>query len=89
MSIERLAITKYDDVTRHDQGCECELCDRLTSRSYGVGIFECDGRDEESIERAIWSNEPVERLYACSPDSARHNARMRLEELGYTFLADF
>lgn len=85
----RLAITKFDDVCRHEQGCGCGDCDRPTGRSFGVGIFECAGTDEDSIEEAIWSNDPVERVYACSPDSARHNARIRLEELGYTFLADF
>lgn len=84
----RFAITQFDDTDRHDQGCECGNCEPLTGRCFGVGIFEAMGTDEESVERAVLSDDPIERVYGCSPTVARTNAKDRLIELGFVFLGD-
>ena len=84
----KYAITRSDDTDRHDLGCECGCSEILTGRTFGVGIFTAEGTDDLAVENAILSDDPVERIYACSPNSARHNAKMRLEQLGYAFPGD-
>lgn len=87
-------ITMFDDIQRHIDGCECGCCESKSRRSFGVSIKECKGyalpstNKDECVEKAILSDEVVERVYAGSPAEAREKARCRAAELGYIFLAD-
>jgi hypothetical protein len=84
----KYAITRYTGTDRHEQGCKCGHCEPLTGRCSGVGIFAAEGTDDESVENAVLSDDPVERVFASSPNAAREAAKARLIELGYEFLGD-
>lgn len=83
------AITMFDDIQRHPAGCHCGRCEPAGRRSFGVAIILVPDISEEGLERAVLSKEdPIERVYAPSPNEAREKAKERLIELGYIFWGD-
>jgi hypothetical protein len=65
-----------DDVDRHGEGCGCGLCDS-NGKSIGVGIFDATNDDgtDASLDAALASDGPYERVYGCSEQTALAAAR--------------
>ncbi|QOX80855.1 hypothetical protein FY034_17680 (plasmid) [Trichlorobacter lovleyi] len=90
---QRYAITMFDDIQRHQKGCECGHCERLTGRSFGVSIRACEACaggfvDVDLVEKALVVDDVIDRVYAPSAREARAAAKIKTEQLGYKFLGD-
>lgn len=66
---------KYWDIDRHDDGCDCGLCNFI-GKSYGVAIIE------------LGTGEPLDVVYAASEESAFHNARLACQSAGYQIVLE-
>lgn len=66
----RVHLKQSWDIDRHGAGCKCGQCNR-NGKSYGVAIMPLGGED------------PLEVEYACSEDSALHNARLTCQVNGW------
>lgn len=77
-----------DDHDKHDIVCNCGACDE-SGVSYGVGVYKftcnCEGVDPDCEHDIMLDNcpEAVERIYACSEESAYLNAETICKEYGY------
>ena len=63
---------RLDDQDQHGLGCDCGNCN-ANGKSYGVACLPLN--DPEG--------DPLFREYACSEESAMHNARMQAEQQGH------
>jgi hypothetical protein len=70
-STDKLVYLKIDDIDRHGEGCQCGLCNGI-GKSFGAGIY-----------KVLEPDEPIERLYAASDESAIQNARQISGRKGY------
>lgn len=80
-----------DDIDQHDLNCPCESCN-FGGRSYGVSIYpftcSCNEQNKDCLHEDMYTQEqePIKRIYACSEESASHNANIYCEKNNFAVI---